>query len=118
MHNKYLIEYKKIKLFTILFFMSPLFAQAAYSLGDILGAFTKVVKTLIPVAFGFALLFFFWAVAVFVLNAGDEQAMREKRYVLFWGVIVLFITASFWGLMAFLEVTIFGGSTSYSDFIS
>lgn len=94
---------------TILYTLLPavLFAQddAAKPLSavqKIVSALGGIVSGLIPVAFALALLFFFWGLALYILNAGNEEKKSEGRRVMIGGVIALFIMASIWGIVSFI----------------
>ncbi len=66
------------------------------SVGDIVGIAA-------PVAFALALLFFFWGLARFVLVAGDSTSKEQGKNIMIWGVTALFVSASVWGLVRFLQ---------------
>ncbi len=63
---------------------------------------TSLVKMLIPLVAGIALLVFFWGLAKFVLHADSEDAREEGRRLMFWGIIALFVMISVWGLVYFI----------------
>ena len=65
----------------------------------------KLVNALVPIAIGFAVLFFFWGLAKYILNAGDEEKKKEGRSIMIWGVIALFIMVSIWGIVSVLADT-------------
>ncbi len=68
-------------------------------ISDILGAILPLVLTL-------AVFYFLWALANYMLKAGEEQA--EARQQMIWGVIILFVMVSVWGLVGILTSTLFG----------
>jgi hypothetical protein len=80
---------------------------------------TKIIGALIPVAFGLAVLAFFWGVAKYILQAGNPKVREQGRQLMVWGVIALFVIASVWGLVNLLSTTFLGtsvpGSTSSSS---
>ena len=65
----------------------------------------KLVNALIPIAIGFAILFFFYGLAKYILNAGDEEKKKEGRSIMIWGVIALFVMVSIWGIINVLADT-------------
>lgn len=66
-----------------------------------------IVDLLIPLVVTLAVLFFFWGLAVFVLNAGDEEKRKEGRNIMVWGIIALFFIVAVWGIVRLLA-SIFG----------
>ena len=67
-----------------------------------------IVSTLIPVAFGLAILFFFWGLATYIIGKDQDKEVAKKRML--WGVIAIFIMASIWGIVNFI-----GSSFGISD---
>ena len=74
---------------------------------DFIQGVSNAVGILIPIAFALILLFFFWGLAKYVL--GDAEDKEKAKNLMIWGVIALFVAASIWGLVAFLQ-QVFGVS--------
>ena len=53
--------------------------------------------------FALALLFFLWGLAKYIFAAGNEEAKESGKRIMIWGIIALFIMASVWGIVAFLQ---------------
>ncbi len=82
--------------------------------GDTFGSLVnKVVNgifdPLVGFIIGLALLYFLWGLSKFVLNSGDEGAVKEAKQMMVWGVIALFVMVSVWGLVNILTGTFFAG---------
>ncbi len=112
---------KKIKTIIISGLLTPIisFAQTAQTGGTLSGtnilltnAGRIVTRIIIPIVFTLALLFFFWGVAKYIRSAGSEK--DEGKKIMVWGVVALFVMASVWGLVAFLQTELLGsgGNTS------
>ena len=95
------------KFFSILFAsMVPVTLFAQERLGDVkdfLKNFSVVVDSSKEVALGLALLFFFWGLAKFILNAGDTSEHEKGKNIMIWGIVALFVIASWAGLVRFLQ---------------
>lgn len=65
-----------------------------------------IIRQLIPIAFGLAVVFFFWGLAKFILKAGDKEGKEEGRNIMIWGVLALFVMASIWGIVNLLAFTL------------
>ena len=78
----------------------PVMAIAAGDLGTTIGNIGKYVNSLIPIAVALAVLFFFFGLAKYILNAGNEDKKSEGRSIMIWGIIALFIMVSIWGLIS------------------
>ena len=61
----------------------------------------QITNTLIPIVFTLALLFFFWGVAKYIW--GEGMGKEEGKKIMIWGVVALFVMASVWGLVAFIQ---------------
>ncbi len=70
-----------------------------------------VIRAAIPLAFGLALVYFFYGVAKYILNASSDAASAKKgKDTIIYGIIAIAVIASVWGLVAFLQ-NIFGVSS-------
>ena len=75
----------------------------AYPLQDLLPSVGGVLRNLIPVVFGIVLLVFFWGLAKFIFNAGDEKKIEEGKRIMVWGIIALFVMVSIWGIIRLIQ---------------
>lgn len=67
-------------------------------------AFGIVKDILIPLAFALCLFYFFWGVAKYIrTGAGSEEAAKEGKKVMIWGIIGLFVAFSIWGIISFIK---------------
>ncbi len=96
-----MIKLKKI--FVILTAFTPTLVSAQERLSGTKKFFEAVrgiVATLIPIAFGLALMFFFWGIAKYIWSAGSSK--EEGKQIMLWGVIAVFVMSSIWGIVAFI----------------
>jgi len=58
------------------------------------------------------LVIFFYGISTNILNlhAGKSEAGGKIKAYFFWGVIVLFVMVSVWGILQIIQNTLFGGS--------
>ncbi len=84
------------------------FAQAE----SVLYKFQSILNLATPIVVSLALLYFFWGLANYILNSGDEEKKSEGRNIMIWGIIALTVMVSVWGLVRVLAQTfqIQGGS--------
>lgn len=80
-----------------------LIVHAQQTLFSVLGLVDTLIRSLFPVVLGLALLFFFWGLAKFILNSGDEKARDTGKNVMFWGIVTLFVLVSIWGIIIFFS---------------
>jgi hypothetical protein len=67
-------------------------------------AFGIVTDTLIPLAFALCLFYFFWGVAKYIrTGAGSEDAAKEGKQIMIWGIVGLFVAFSVWGIISFIQ---------------
>jgi membrane protein DedA with SNARE-associated domain len=69
-------------------------------------AILEIFDYLIPTLIGIALLVFIWGVIVFIAKSGDDKAHEEGRRKMLWGVIILFVIISMWGLVRLIQVLV------------
>ncbi len=82
------------------------------SFQDLIIAFQKILTSLFPIVGGLALLYFFWGIALFIFQSGDEKKIEEGKSKMKWGIVVLFVMMSVWGLVGLLQVDIIGNTDS------
>ncbi len=88
-----------------IFALAPLFAFAQADLSYISGLVVStqaILNLLIPLVVTIAIILFFWGLAVFILNAGDEEARAKGRSIMIWGIVALFVIVAVWGIVAVL----------------
>jgi len=73
-------------------------------LGLIDASFRIVTQILTPLAFALCVLYFFWGLVKYIKDgATSEEAAKEGRRVMVWGVVGLFVAFSVWGIVSFLQ---------------
>ena len=53
-----------------------------------------------------SVMYFFWGLTLFILNADEEGKRVEGRNHMMWGIIGLFIIFSVWGIINIISGTI------------
>lgn len=91
-----------IILITISIFPNIAFAQDALSIIYIISGLIGLAT---PIVVALALLFFFYGLAKYILNAADDEKKAEGRNIMIWGIIALFVMVSVWGLTTILAET-------------
>lgn len=97
---------KKATLIFAALLAAPFFANAQLigsEVGATLGRFQDLINTLLPIVVALALLYFFWGLAKFILNSGNEDAKDEGKRIMIWGIIAFFVMSSVWGIVNFVS---------------
>tara|TARA_B100000745_G_scaffold20507_1_gene14142 strand:+ start:18334 stop:18660 length:327 start_codon:yes stop_codon:yes gene_type:complete len=85
-------------------------AEAAPSnFAELVNMLTGWINAATMVLFSAAIAFFFWKVAHHLLGYDDSQNAAKKkafRDTLIWGIIILFVMVSIWGIIAILQATL------------
>ena len=58
----------------------------------------------------FALVVYFWGMAVNIPHFGGEKGGEKQKAFFFWGLLVLFVMVSIWGIIQLLQNTLFSDS--------
>ncbi len=91
---------------------TPFLASAQLTnVSSLLTSVGQLINTALPIVVGLALLGFFWGLAMFVFNAGNEEKRGEGRSIMIWGVVALFVMVAVWGLVNFLGTALLGSPT-------
>lgn len=95
---------QKIGLATGLFLVPSLvFAQDIY---DFIDEFMDLMNALIPVIIGLAVVFFLWGLLTYILKTENQEARKEARNRMFWGIVIIFVMVSIWGFVNLLDNTL------------
>lgn len=94
---------KSIILIAILSVPTIVFGQTLPALiavaGDIAGLLVSLFST-------FAFVAFFYGLAKFIFNSGDEKMRAEGKSWMFWSIIALFVLVTIWGIIGLLQRTV------------
>lgn len=78
------------------------------NLTDVIGHLIGLINLVIPVLFALAMVFFFWTIVRYVMQAGEGGG--EVRGQILWGLIALVVIFSIWGILNVLCATFLGTS--------
>ena len=85
------------------------YAQSEGNIQSLIIDVGGLINVLTGVAFALALLVFFWGLAVFIFQTGDESRVSDGKRLMIWGIIALFVATSIWGIVALLQETFGAG---------
>ena len=89
---------------SFLLWLIPLsFILAANDVLDIIDIIQEILSAVVPLIFSLAVIYFIWSSAQYILKEGD--AKNEAKSHMIWGIVILFVMVSIWGLVAVLEDT-------------
>ena len=69
---------------------------------DIFGVIRNIAYMAIPVIFAIGLIIFLWGLLKFLRAAGDETAIADGKRFIVWGIIIMFVMISVWGLLGII----------------
>jgi predicted PurR-regulated permease PerM len=101
-----MFTFKKFALATLASF-APVMALAQIQGQNIGGLFDSVIGVindyLIPLAIALAVLYFLWGILKYITSGGDEEARKTAINTIIYGIIILFVMVSVWGLVNLLR---------------
>ena len=96
---------KKI-VYGILAFAPALALAASFdNLTAIVTFLTNTVRSLIPIFFALAIIYFFWGLVEYIRSAGDPKKAAEGKSIMIYGVIAIAVMVSIYGLVEYLRIT-------------
>ncbi|MEN9390375.1 MAG: hypothetical protein RLZZ283_475 [Candidatus Parcubacteria bacterium] len=84
------------------------FADTLFDVGNTIGGLVDLVT---PIVVALALVMFFWGLITYFTAKGDEKALEKARNTMIYGVIILFVMVSIWGIVNILQDTFNVGGT-------
>ena len=95
---------------------SALFAPSivlAAGFEGVIDTVSGLISSLVPLLIALAVLYFFWGLIKFMTSAGEKK--DDARDQMIWGIIILFVMVSIWGLVNLIQDTFDVDSTDGSS---
>lgn len=84
--------------------------QPPGNFAELVGFFIGIFELIIPFIFSLTLLVIIWKIIdSWIINADNTSKIDEGKQYVLWGVIVLVIMSSVWGILRLLRSSLFGG---------
>ena len=80
--------------------------DTTYILGtdkSLINSLESILGALIPLFITIALVIFLWGMVRFMSSADNETAKEAGRRLMIWGIVILFVMVSVWGLVGLLN---------------
>lgn len=98
--------------FIFAFFPLATCAQTPGSFRDFAALVINIINILIPLVFGLTFLMFLVGVSWYIFSPGNEDNIKKGRQIMMWGVVILFVMLSIWGLVNLLANSFFAEGAS------
>jgi len=85
--------------------LAPVTSLATKSVLDLIDTGLSILEAVGPLIMSLAVIYFVWALMQYLLKEGEERAKAKDAMV--WGIIILFVMISVWGLVEILDATVF-----------
>ena len=69
----------------------------------VINLFITIGLKIIPLLGAAAFLIFVLGVARFIKSTGSEKESKDSKNLLIWGLVGIFVLATIWGIISFLE---------------
>lgn len=79
--------------------------QGLSTLQYLISQVRQIVQSLIPLAFGLAILGFFWGLVKYIFAAGSEEGASNGKSIMLWALVALFVMSSVWGIIQLAQNT-------------
>lgn len=117
-----MIKYWKIILLSALFFGGGSVTLAAnptpQTVNEVFDRFIHInVTGLFPAMISIALVTFLAGVIKFVKAGDNEEARQAGRQVMIYGIVVLFVMMSFWGIVKLLTTSFFSDEPGLPNYL-
>jgi FtsH-binding integral membrane protein len=90
--------------------LTPLFTYAAArNFSELVDSLVGLINTGVGFLLIFGIIVYFWGISVNILKFENDPEKRKAYF--FWGIIVLFVMFSIWGIIELLQNTLFDGGS-------
>ena len=79
--------------------MTP--AQASFL--NVIATFGNAVNMLLPIVMVLVVVAFFYGMAMYIFNSGDEDKRKEGKSIMAYGAVAMFVAFSIWGIVGYLS---------------
>jgi hypothetical protein len=86
------------------------FAQAPRTFSELANTIVEILDVATFTLIILGLVIYFWGIAVNIPHFGDEEGAEKRKGFFVWGIVILFVMVSIWGIIQLLQNTLFGGS--------
>jgi hypothetical protein len=86
-------------------------AQTPRTFGDLANLFVSLLDSATGALIVVGILIYFYGISTSIMKTGNEDREKFRTYIV-WGLLVLFIMVSIWGILALLQNTLFGNSST------
>ncbi len=83
----------------------PAFAQAA-TLQTFIAVVGNIAGLAAAALVSLAFVAFFYGLAIYALNSGNDEKKEQGRGIMIWGTIAIFVLVTIWGIIGFLQRTV------------
>lgn len=92
-----------------LIFAAPYIALAApKTFSDLVAMLVDVFNTATTTLIVFGLVAFFYGIATNINHFGEDKEHEKVKAYFFWGIVILFVMVSIWGITKLIQNTLFG----------
>jgi len=89
-------------------------AGAANTYGELVNQLVSLMNSGVVVLVALGVAIYFYGIYSNVLQFGEENPDKKKAFF-FWGIIILFVMVSIWGILRLLQNTFFSGGIASSQ---
>lgn len=79
---------------------------ASVTLQSIFSSFGSVLSSFVQLGAAVALVLFLWGVIVFMRKSGDDKEIANGKQFMLWGIVLLSVLVSLWGIVAIVQNTL------------
>src|SRR3989339_1096690 len=90
-----------------------MFTPQVQDIGTLLEFIKTIMGLILPLLVGIAVLYFIWSLLMFLRESGSKK--DEARGHMLWGIVILFVMVSIWGLVNILGSSLGGVKTAPTD---
>lgn len=76
--------------------------------GGLVGTLVTLMNKGIGTLLVLAVAVYFWGISSNILEFGEDKGGEKRKAYLFWGIIILFVMVSIFGILRLVQNTIFG----------
>lgn len=102
---------RRVLHFALLVLGAPVIAFAApRTFSELAGTIVTLINSAVGVLIVAGLVIYFWGISRNILKFGGTESKAEIKNYFIWGIVVLFVMVSIWGIVEMIQNSLFAGS--------
>jgi hypothetical protein len=96
---------------SVILLLPSLAGAAPRTFSELAGTIVTLINGAVGVLIVAGLVIYFWGISRNIVNFGGTESKAHIKNYFIWGIVVLFVMVSIWGIVEIIQNSLFAGSS-------